>query len=106
MGWKAWLVREQVRPLLSAGNLRDIVDPSLGENYDLESMWKAAETGMMCVEPKAMNRPAMTEVVRDLREAIALESGETQGDYSHTSKGALGMSHTFMEPRARELGPR
>lgn len=106
VGWNVWLVSEQVRPLLSAGNIRDIVDPSLGENYDLESMWKVAETGMLCVEPKAVNRPTMTEVVRDLRDAIALESGEIQGDHAYSSKSTSDVSHTFMEPRARELDPR
>lgn len=101
-----WYICEQVRPLLSAGNIRDIVDPSLGDNYDLESMWKVAETGMLCVEPKGVNRPTMTEVVRDLRDAIALESGETQSDHTHSSKGGPDMSQTFMEPRASELDPR
>lgn len=105
-GMNVWLVCEQVRPLLSAGNIRDIVDPSLGENYNLESMWKVAETGMLCVEPKAMNRPTMTEVVRDLRDAIALESGETQGDRAYASHSTPDVSRSFMEPRARGLDPR
>lgn len=63
----------QMRPLLAAGNLKAAVDPSLGENYNIECMWKIAELGMMSVEPKSFNRPTMTDAVLEIRDAIAIE---------------------------------
>lgn len=63
-------------PLLSAGDLKAVVDPSFGDNYNVECMWKVAELGMMCVEPKAILRPTMTDVARDLQAAIAIETAQ------------------------------
>lgn len=62
-----------MRPLLGAGELKAVVDPSLGDKYNLECMWKIAELGMMCVEPKGLNRPTITDVVREIEDAIAIE---------------------------------
>ncbi|KAG0603110.1 hypothetical protein M758_10G067600 [Ceratodon purpureus] len=67
------LLVEWMRPLLGAGELKAVVDPSLGDKYNLECMWKVAELGMMCVEPKGLNRPTISDVVREIQEAIALE---------------------------------
>lgn len=66
-----WLA--QMRPLLGAGDLKAVVDPSLENKYNLECMWKMAELGMMSVEPKAFNRPTMSDAVREIQDAIALE---------------------------------
>jgi hypothetical protein len=63
----------QMRPLLGAGELQAVVDPSLGDKYNLECMWKIAELGMMCVEPQSVNRPTITDVVHEIQDAIAVE---------------------------------
>jgi hypothetical protein len=62
-----------MRHLLAEDDIKAVVDPSLGPKYNEDCMWKVAELGMMCVEPRPFNRPTMAEVVQDLREAIALE---------------------------------
>lgn len=62
-----------MRPLLAEENIKAVVDPSLGNKYNEDCMWKVAELGMMCVEPRPSNRPTMAGVVQELREAIALE---------------------------------
>lgn len=59
-----------MRPLLAAGKIKDVVDPSLDDDYDEECMCKVAKLGMMCVEPRALDRPTMADVVADLREAM------------------------------------
>lgn len=64
---------EQMRTLLKEGDIEAVVDPSLGHNYNEDCMWKVAELGMMCVEPRPFNRPTMAEVVQELRDAIAME---------------------------------
>ena len=67
-----------MRPLLGSGELKAVVDPALGDKYNSESMWKMAELGMMCVEPKGFNRPTITDVVKEIREAIAMEEAGVQ----------------------------
>lgn len=64
------LLIEWMRPLLAAGKIKDVVDPSLDDDYDEECMCKVAKLGMMCVEPRALDRPTMADVVADLREAM------------------------------------
>eukprot|EP00850_Spirogloea_muscicola_P001430 SM000005S17227 [mRNA] locus=s5:932110:938046:+ [translate_table: standard] len=70
-----WSLVEWARPNLQRGNLKGIVDPTLGEDYSLEAMWKVAEVGIMCVEPVGDNRPSMSDVVKELKEAASIELG-------------------------------
>jgi hypothetical protein len=75
----------QVRPFLQSRILQPIVDPALGNNYNVESMWKVAETAMPSIEPYTADRPTMTEVVRDIREAIEMENGQLYDTSSNKS---------------------
>jgi len=83
---------EQMRPLLAAGNIKEVVDPRLGENYNLECMWKVAELGMTCVEPRAFNRPTMTDVVEELQDAFAMEESHARGHAPLSSPGSASSS--------------
>lgn len=44
----------------------------------MDSVWKVAEIAIQSVEPKGVHRPYMRDVVRELREAIVLETGHSQ----------------------------
>lgn len=66
-----------MRPLIAAGELKVVVDPALGDDYNLDAMWKMVELGMMCVEPRDYHRPSMTEVVQEIRDAIVIEEGSS-----------------------------
>jgi len=59
---KCWFFSLQMRPLLAEGAA---VDPSLGDKYNTECMWKIAELGMMSVKPKAFNRPTSARNFND-----------------------------------------
>lgn len=78
-----------MRDVLATGDIKAVVDPRLGENYNLECMWKVAELGMTCVEPRPFNRPAMAEVVNELQDAIAVEDSQFQSPLSSPSFGPL-----------------
>ncbi|CAI6003248.1 unnamed protein product, partial [Closterium sp. NIES-64] len=61
-----WRVAE-ARDHLQQGNIRAVADPTLlPHEWDEEAMWRVAEVGMVCVEPKSLNRPPITEVVVEL----------------------------------------
>ncbi|GLJ45086.1 hypothetical protein SUGI_0949140 [Cryptomeria japonica] len=51
------------------GDIENIVDPILLQNYNKDGMWKVAELAMNCTSPYSMNRPSMNEVVLELKEA-------------------------------------
>ncbi|KAL7170047.1 hypothetical protein ACSBR2_034989 [Camellia fascicularis] len=56
------------------GNIQGIIDLSLGE-YDIQSMWKIAEKALMCVQPHGSMRPSMSEVIKEIQDAILIERG-------------------------------
>lgn len=57
-----------------SGDIEAIIDPSIqGEYYDVHSIWKIAETAVRCIDAEARKRPRMSEVVKEIQEAIALE---------------------------------
>ncbi|CAK8572411.1 unnamed protein product [Lathyrus sativus] len=55
------------KPLLDANNIKDVVDPSLGDNYDEEQIGCVGLTASMCVEQSPTLRPRMNQVVTLLR---------------------------------------
>ncbi|TKY52183.1 Receptor cytosolic serine/threonine-protein kinase RBK2 [Spatholobus suberectus] len=55
------------KPLLDANHIKDLVDPSLGDNYDREKMGCVVLTASLCVEHSPILRPRMSQVVTLLR---------------------------------------
>lgn len=45
----------------------------------MEGLWKVVEVAIRCVEPKGVHRPTMSEVVDELRQAIAFEGTHSRG---------------------------
>jgi serine/threonine protein kinase len=62
-----------VRQKLSEGDIMSIVDPRMGGEYDVNSLWKVAELALRCKEEPSRKRPTMTEVVVELKECLELE---------------------------------
>ncbi|KAK7277887.1 hypothetical protein RJT34_22906 [Clitoria ternatea] len=53
--------------LLDANKIKDLVDSSLGNNYDPEQLGRGVLTATMCVERSPILRPRMSQVVTLLR---------------------------------------
>ncbi|KAK2455062.1 putative LRR receptor serine/threonine-protein kinase [Trifolium repens] len=58
---------------IESGDIQGIIDPALHGDYDLQSMWKIAEKALMCVQPHGHMRPSISEVVKEIQDAIAIE---------------------------------
>ncbi|KAK6942860.1 Protein kinase domain [Dillenia turbinata] len=58
---------------IESGDIQGIIDPSLGNDYDIQSMWKIAEKALMCVQPHGNMRPPISEVLKEIQDAIAIE---------------------------------
>lgn len=58
---------------IESGDIQGIIDPSLQNEYDIQSMWKIAEKALMCVQPHGHMRPSISEVMKEVQDAILIE---------------------------------
>ncbi|KAJ4771490.1 Leucine-rich repeat protein kinase family protein [Rhynchospora pubera] len=61
-----------VHQSLSKGKIESIVDPKMGDQYNINSIWKVADLALSCTNHPA-KRPDMTAVVKELKETLNLE---------------------------------
>ncbi|KAJ4772174.1 Leucine-rich repeat protein kinase family protein [Rhynchospora pubera] len=64
---------EWAREHIESGNIHGIIDKSLEPTYDIQSIWKVAEVALMCVKPRGLERPSISEVLKEIQEAILIE---------------------------------
>ncbi|XP_027351005.1 receptor-like cytosolic serine/threonine-protein kinase RBK2 [Abrus precatorius] len=55
------------KPLFDANQIKDLIDPSLGDEYDREQVHRAVLTASLCVEQSPILRPSMSQVAILLR---------------------------------------
>ncbi|CAK9154582.1 unnamed protein product [Ilex paraguariensis] len=60
---------------IESGDIQGIIDPSLRNEYDIQSMWKIAEKALMCVQPHGSMRPSISDVIKEIQDAISIERG-------------------------------
>ncbi|KAK9920808.1 hypothetical protein M0R45_029354 [Rubus argutus] len=48
---------------IESGDIQGIIDPSLHDEYDIQSMWKIAEKALMCVQAHGYMRPSISESI-------------------------------------------
>ncbi|KAJ3695093.1 hypothetical protein LUZ60_000470 [Juncus effusus] len=82
-----------VRQKLSKGKIESIIDPKMGNQFNV----KVAELGLKCTD-QAVKRPTMTGVVAELKESLDLEMSCT-GTYS----GVSGTTSQYNFPRNDNL---
>ena len=64
----------QAKFYYQSGEIEAIIDPSLQNDYnDIQSVWKIAEVAVKCIDPQTGNRPSISEVLKEIQEAIAIE---------------------------------
>ncbi|KAI4349201.1 hypothetical protein L6164_009823 [Bauhinia variegata] len=89
---------------IESGDIQGIIDPSLHNDYDLQSMWKIAEKALMCVQPHGYMRPSISEVLKEIQDAISIER-ETQtireGNSDEMSRNSM---HSSMNMGSMDLG--
>jgi len=56
-------------------NLASIADPSLQGNYNMRSLQKIAQVALQSVALQGIDRPTMSDVVGEIRNAIKLVEG-------------------------------
>ncbi|XP_004302840.1 PREDICTED: probable LRR receptor-like serine/threonine-protein kinase At1g67720-like [Fragaria vesca subsp. vesca] len=77
---------------IESGDIQGIIDPSLHGEYDIQSMWKIAEKALMCVQAHGYMRPSISEVLKEIQDAILMERGAAaarDGNSDDTSKNSI-----------------
>lgn len=90
---------------IESGDIQGIIDPSLGEEYDIQSMWKIAEKALMCVLPHGCMRPSISEVLKEIQDAIVIEKGAEavkEGNSDDISRNSM---HSSLNMGSLDLGP-
>ncbi|KAJ1695250.1 hypothetical protein LUZ63_011948 [Rhynchospora breviuscula] len=77
------------KPLLDSNQIKDLIDPSLSGEYDMDQARRVACAAQMCIQHSAALRPSMSQVLRIL-------SGEEAGPMKMTQKKKL-TRRTFSE---------
>ena len=96
-------VTQWVSSMLERGDVKNIMDPRLEGDLDINSVWKAIEVAMACVSPTSIERPTMTYVVIELEQCLAMELARRQEGFEIDSHEISGMNHvhTGQTPLAR-----
>ena len=59
--------------MLADGNVKNIVDPRLTGDFDINSAWKVVELAITCVDQIPSKRPTMNEVAMELNDCLVME---------------------------------
>ncbi|TKY62187.1 LRR receptor serine/threonine-protein kinase [Spatholobus suberectus] len=89
---------------IESGDIQGIIDPLLRNDYDLQSMWKIAEKALMCVQPHGHMRPSISEVLKEIQDAISIErqaEALREGNSDEMSRNSF---HSSMNMGSMDLG--
>ena len=91
--------------MLAKGDIQNIVDPRLGGDFNVNSVWKAVEVAVACVSPTSSRRPTMSQVVAELKESLTTELSQKIEGYRVELKDSFEMINmdlsTELNPLAR-----
>ncbi|TXG68726.1 hypothetical protein EZV62_003661 [Acer yangbiense] len=91
--------------MLAKGDIKNVVDPRLHGDFDINSVWKAIEIAMACVSPNSAKRPTMAQVVMELNECLAIQIDRGEVDDETNLKDSVELVnlnlHSELFPLAR-----
>uniref|UniRef100_A0A0E0EMX1 non-specific serine/threonine protein kinase n=1 Tax=Oryza meridionalis TaxID=40149 RepID=A0A0E0EMX1_9ORYZ len=67
------------RQRLGEGDIESVADAAMGGCFEVNSAWKVAELALRCKERPSRERPAMADVVAELKECLELEASRALG---------------------------
>nr|XP_048319484.1 probable LRR receptor-like serine/threonine-protein kinase At1g05700 [Ziziphus jujuba var. spinosa] len=94
-------ISQWVSFMVETGEIKNIIDPRLRDNFNISSAWKAVEIASACVRRKSIERPTMNQVVMELKECLALEIAPRK-DGHDTNNSIMNLNvDTHLTPFAR-----
>lgn len=68
----------QANRYIRDSKIDELVDPNLKGGYHAEAMWRVVEVASICIEPYAASRPPMTTILRELEDALIIETNASE----------------------------
>ncbi|KAL4355720.1 hypothetical protein AHAS_Ahas09G0014900 [Arachis hypogaea] len=66
-------ISQRVNSMIAEGDITKVVDSRLQGDFDSNSAWRAVEIAMASVSTISMERPYMSDIVKELKECLAAE---------------------------------
>ena len=66
-------ISQWVKFMLPNGDIKNIADSRLQEDFDTSSVWRVVEIGMASVSISPVKRPSMSNIVNELKECLTTE---------------------------------
>ena len=86
-------VTEWVSFMLAEGDIKNVVDPRLQGDFDMNSAWRAVEVAMACVSQTSAKRLTMNQVVIDLNESLAIVIARTKVGHETIKSMSLNLNY-------------
>ena len=96
-------ISEWVSSMIAKGDIKNIVDPRLHENFSINSAWKVVEIAMACVSPTSTQRPTMRHVVAELKECLDTELAHMKEGHEGESTNSYNMINTNQTTQVNPL---
>ena len=98
-------ISQWVSFMLAKADIKNVVDPRLHGDFNINFVLKVVEIAMACVSPNSAKRPTMTQVVMELNECLAIEMGCGEVDDETDLKDSVELvnfnMHSEISPLAR-----
>ena len=91
-------IRDWVSFMLAERDIKNIVDPRLRGNYNINSVRKAIDIAMYCVSLTPSKRPTMDQVVAELKECLVTELAQMKEGCQGETKDSNDQI-TILQPR-------
>lgn len=66
-------------------------------------MWKIAEKALMCVQLRGVMRPSISEVIKDIQDAISIEQASDAAREGNSDELTRNSSHSSLVIGSRDL---
>ncbi|XLQ98792.1 probable LRR receptor-like serine/threonine-protein kinase At1g05700 [Arachis ipaensis] len=99
-------ISQRVNSMIVEGDITSIVDSRIQGDFDNGSAWRVVEIAMASVSPSSLERPYMSDIVRELKECLAAELGRKHNSCDLQNEDLVGhvsvnLISTDMTPLAR-----
>lgn len=92
---------------VAQGDVKIIADSKMQGEFDTGSVWKAVEAAMACVSTDPNQRPNMSDVVKEMKECLAMEIARSGGGHAGQDTENSSTSNEFITMNVTtELSPR
>jgi hypothetical protein len=98
------MIVAQAKLHIESGDIQGIIDPSLHDEFDIQSMWKIAEKALMCVQPHGRMRPSISEVLKEIQDAISIEKESVAAREGNSDEMSMNSLHSSLNTCSMDLG--